>query len=137
MRVRKSGSIRLSRKTQADRMRKKLNALGEHLSLIRVHGTHAMQQYVLNHVRGICSTSGSRATAGASARTCSRWSVYSSAGSIAAASVAASAGTAIGGGCARGIRGRASSMLCDYLCERPGRSRKDERPKSGSARAAR
>ena len=52
MRVRKSGSIRLSRKTQADRMRKKLNALGEHLSLIRVQGTQAMQQYVLRHVRG-------------------------------------------------------------------------------------
>jgi RNA-directed DNA polymerase len=52
MRVRKSGSIRLSRKTQADRMRKKLNALGEHLSLIRIHGTQAMQEYVLNLARG-------------------------------------------------------------------------------------
>lgn len=33
-------------------MRKKLNALGEHLSMLRVQGTQAMQRYVLNHVRG-------------------------------------------------------------------------------------
>lgn len=52
MRVRKSGSVRLSRKTQADRMRKKLNELSERLSALRVQGTQAMQRHVLNHVRG-------------------------------------------------------------------------------------
>jgi RNA-directed DNA polymerase len=52
MRVRKSGRIQLSRKTQAAKIHRKLNELGERLSHLRTKGQRTMQQYVLRHLTG-------------------------------------------------------------------------------------
>ena len=52
MRVRKSGRIQLSRKTQATKIRRKLNDLGARLSRLRTRGQPTMQQYVLRHLLG-------------------------------------------------------------------------------------
>ena len=52
MRVRKSGRIQLSRKTQAAKIRRKLNELGERLSRLQLKGQRTMQQYVLRHLLG-------------------------------------------------------------------------------------
>jgi group II intron reverse transcriptase/maturase len=52
LRVRKSGRVQLSRKTQATKIRRKLNDLGERLSRLRVRGQQTMQQYVLRHLLG-------------------------------------------------------------------------------------
>lgn len=46
------GKARLRRKTQRERMRKKLKALGARLQALLNAGTRAMQDYVLAHVRG-------------------------------------------------------------------------------------
>jgi RNA-directed DNA polymerase len=52
MRVRKSGRIQLSRKTQAAKICRKLNELGERLSRLQTKGQRTMQQYVLRHLLG-------------------------------------------------------------------------------------
>jgi RNA-directed DNA polymerase len=46
------GKARLRRKTQRERMREKLKALGARLQAMLNAGTRAMQEYVLAHVRG-------------------------------------------------------------------------------------
>jgi RNA-directed DNA polymerase len=46
------GKARLRRKTQRERMRKKLKALGARLQTLLDAGTRAMREYVLAHVRG-------------------------------------------------------------------------------------
>jgi RNA-directed DNA polymerase len=48
----KRGRAKLGRKTQRERMRKKLQALGAHLKALRIEGTRAMQEYVRLHLRG-------------------------------------------------------------------------------------
>ena len=46
------GRVRLGRKTQRERMRKSLKAVGARLKALRVQGTRAMQQYVRLHLQG-------------------------------------------------------------------------------------
>jgi group II intron reverse transcriptase/maturase len=46
------GRAKLGRKTQRERVRKGLRALGARLAALRIEGTRAMQEYVRLHVRG-------------------------------------------------------------------------------------
>jgi RNA-directed DNA polymerase len=46
------GRAKLGRKTQRERVRKSLKALGARLAALRTEGTRAMQEYVRRHVRG-------------------------------------------------------------------------------------
>jgi group II intron reverse transcriptase/maturase len=48
----KRGRARLGRKTQRERLRKKLIALGVRLMALRTEGTRAMQEYVRQHLNG-------------------------------------------------------------------------------------
>lgn len=48
----KRGRAKLGRKTQRERVRKSLKALGARLQVLRMQGTRAMQKYVRLHVRG-------------------------------------------------------------------------------------
>ena len=48
----KRGRARLGRKTQRERVRKKLVALGARLQVLRIAGTRAMQEYVRLHLQG-------------------------------------------------------------------------------------
>jgi group II intron reverse transcriptase/maturase len=48
----KRGRARLGRKTQRERLRKKLVALGARLQALRIEGTRAMQEYVRQHLNG-------------------------------------------------------------------------------------
>jgi RNA-directed DNA polymerase len=48
----KRGRARLGRKTQRERLRKKLVALGARLMALRIEGTRAMQEYVRQHLNG-------------------------------------------------------------------------------------
>lgn len=57
------GKARLRRKTQRDRMRKKLKALGARLQALLHAGTRAIQEYVLAHVRGHIQYYGVRSNA--------------------------------------------------------------------------
>jgi RNA-directed DNA polymerase len=46
------GRAKLGRKTQRERMNKKLQALGARLKALRIEGTRAMREYVRQHLRG-------------------------------------------------------------------------------------
>jgi RNA-directed DNA polymerase len=48
----KRGRAKLRRKTQRERVRKNLKALGVRLKALRMQGAHAMQEYVRLHLRG-------------------------------------------------------------------------------------
>jgi RNA-directed DNA polymerase len=48
----KRGQAKLGRKTQRERVRKSLKALGARLKALRIEGTRAMQEYVRLHLRG-------------------------------------------------------------------------------------
>jgi group II intron reverse transcriptase/maturase len=48
----KRGRAKLGRKTQSERMNKKLQALGARLRVLRIQGTRAMQDYVRQHLVG-------------------------------------------------------------------------------------
>ena len=48
----KGGRAKLGRKTQRERVRKSLKALGARLKVLRVQGVRAMQEHVLAHLRG-------------------------------------------------------------------------------------
>jgi hypothetical protein len=48
----KRGRAKLGRKTQRERFRKRLVALGVCLKALREQGTHAMQEYVRQHLVG-------------------------------------------------------------------------------------
>jgi group II intron reverse transcriptase/maturase len=50
--VLKRGRARLGRKTQRERFRRKLGALGTRLEALRIEGTRAMQEYVRQHLNG-------------------------------------------------------------------------------------
>jgi RNA-directed DNA polymerase len=48
----KRGRAKLGRKTQRERVTKNLKALGARLKVLRIEGTHAMQDYIRLHLRG-------------------------------------------------------------------------------------
>jgi RNA-directed DNA polymerase len=48
----KRGRVKLGRKTQRERIHKKLQALGVRLKALRNEGTHAMREYVRQHLQG-------------------------------------------------------------------------------------